>query len=70
MTIPSRGGENDQNEDYYYDDNEDSNIEYLESRPAEYVPPPSYNLEEQRPQKVIVRVENYIPLSKDTAQVN
>lgn len=68
MTIPSRG-ENDQTEDYYYDDNDNSNVEYLESRPAEYVPPPSYVLEDQRQQKVIVRVENYIPLSEDTAQV-
>lgn len=68
MTIPSLE-ENDQNEDYYYDEDENSNVEYLESRSAEYVPPPSYSLENQRTQKVTVRVENYIPLSNDTAQV-
>lgn len=61
--------ENDQTDDYYYDEVENSKIEYLDSRPAEYVPPPSYSLENQRPQKVTVRVENYIPLSDDTAQV-
>ncbi|XP_037039189.1 hemicentin-1-like isoform X2 [Bradysia coprophila] len=69
ITIPS-SDRNDKSDDYYYDDDDDSNIEYLESRPAEHVPPPSYSLENQSPQKVIVRVENYIPLSEDTAQVS
>lgn len=68
ITIPSPE-ENVQTDDYYYDEGESSNIEYLDSRPAEYVPPPSYSLENQRPRKVTVRVENYIPLSDDTAQV-
>lgn len=73
MTIPSSVG-NDKSDDYYYDDGDDdsapnSDIEYLESRSVEHVPPPPYSLENQRPQKVIVRVENYIPLSEDTAQV-
>lgn len=68
ITIPSLG-ENDQTDDYYYDEEENSNVDYLESRPAEYVAPPSFSIENQRPQKVTVRVENYIPLSEDTAQV-
>lgn len=68
MTIPSPDG-NDQTDDYYYDEEDNSKVEYLESRPAEYVTPPPYILENQLPQKVIVRVENYIPLSEDTAQV-
>lgn len=69
MTIPSQ---DDSNEDYYYGDDDDdggAEIEYLDSRPAEYVPPPSYSLESHHPRKVTVRVENYIPLSSDTAQV-
>lgn len=68
ITIPSPE-ENDQTDDLYYDDDDNSKIEYLETRPTEYVPPPSFILENQRPQTVIVRVENYIPLSHDTAQV-
>lgn len=68
ITIPSPE-ENNQTEDYYYDEDDHSKFEYLESRSAEYVPPPSYILENQRPQKVTVRVENYIPLGDDTAQV-
>lgn len=68
ITIPSPDGK-DQTDNYYYDEDENSKFEYLESRPAEYVPPPSYSLENQRTQKVTVRVENYIPLSEDTAQV-
>lgn len=68
ITIPSLD-QKDQTDDYYYDEEENSKIDYLESRPAEYVPPPSYSLENQRTHKVTIRVENYIPLSADTAQV-
>lgn len=70
MTIPSISKANERTDDYYYDEeDDDSKVEYLDSLPAEYVPPPSYSLESQRSQKVTVRVENYIPLSDDTAQV-
>lgn len=74
MTIPSSDG-NDKPDEYYSDEGndsekgEDSEKDYLESRPTVHVPPPPFSLENKLPQKVTVRVENYIPLSEDTAQV-
>ncbi|KAJ6596002.1 Hemicentin-1, partial [Pseudolycoriella hygida] len=69
ITIASLGDE-DQIDDYYYDDEEKSKIEYLESRPAKYVPPLSFPMKNQLSQKVTVRIENYIPLSEDTSQMS
>lgn len=56
--------------------------DYSESRPVHFVPPPPYYDEQLRgtvveddvidvgkPQKVVIRVENFIPISDDTAQV-
>lgn len=50
-----------------------SKYEYFESRPIDYVPPPGQlqNSEvDAMPQKVTIRVENFIPISKDMAQVS
>lgn len=48
--------------------------EYSESRPIDYVPPPGQSQKpfsemEDMPQKVTIRVENFIPITKDMAQV-
>lgn len=51
-----------------------SKYEYSESRPIDYVPPPgktqkSFSDVEDVPQKVTIRVENFIPITKDITQV-
>lgn len=63
--------EDDEIDNYDYDV---SKYEYSESRPIDYVPPPgqlrkSFSEMDAMPQKVTIRVENFIPITKDMAQV-
>lgn len=58
-------------QDYeYYDD---INEEYTNSHSAKYVQPPPYPEAlrlDNKPQKVTIRVENYIPITKDISQIS
>lgn len=60
----------DEIESYDYDV---SKYEYSESRPIDYVPPPGqqkpFGEIRDMPQKVTIRVENFIPITQDMAQV-
>lgn len=84
MTFPSRSIELAESPEEY-DLNAYGKYDYAESRQVHYVPPPPYRddhqhgarkenvggpaIEIDKPQKVVIRVENFIPISDDTVQV-
>lgn len=85
MTFPATSIELDENQDEDYDYTAQGKYDYSESRPVHFVSPPPYFDENVRgsgriaddeiidvgkPQKVVIRVENFIPISDDTAQMS
>lgn len=82
MTFPSRSIELVESPEEY-DLNAYGKYDYAESRQVHYVPPPPYDREHglrnedidspvsvvDKPQKVVIRVENFIPITDDTVQV-